>query len=184
MANQKKWTDNYSKFDTLDSDDSDNEKESNVNKVSESIKGDEVSPTVSLDGSPVLHPTTKYAYEIDEEFNTSKQRVKSLPQNKNEVWQVTCWKLECWTALPSSSIDDTGDSEGGDNVIVRPWSVLIACIYPEEGRLLGYDVNTREPHKFPTAVSTVHCLLKLMLDPPFGNQRRPVLTFINHLYIF
>ena len=49
----------------------------------------------------------------------------------------------------------------------------MACIYPDEGRLLGYDVNVADPGSRPTAPQTTACLLRLMLDPLFGAQRRP-----------
>ena len=49
----------------------------------------------------------------------------------------------------------------------------MACIYPDEGRLLGYDVNVTDPGARPTAPQASACLLKLMLDPLFGAQRRP-----------
>lgn len=180
-----KWTENYSKFDALDSDDSDDEKNKKDAKknASDVLMGEEgvseKKTTVSLDGSPVLHPTSIYQFENDIEFNSNKSRIKSLPQNIHEVWQVTCYKLKCWTSLASS--DDESQPDHEDSVIVRPWCVLVACIYPEEGRLLGYDVNASKPHVFPSAASAAHCLLKLMMDPPFGNQRRPVGTLNTYI---
>lgn len=154
----KKWTENYNKFDHIDSDDSDDEKP----KLSSPSTSSNVSPT-SLDGSPVVHPTSSYDYQQDSEFWSNKSRIRSLPQNPSEVWQVTCCRLRCWTALPDKVND----------VVIRPWAVLIACIYPEEGLLLGYDVNATNPNVFPTVSSTARRLAQIMLDPPSGNQRRP-----------
>jgi hypothetical protein len=188
----KKWTENYSKFNTLDSDDSDDEIKSSV-KIG--VKNSNLDETkTSLDGSPILHPTDNYDFDEDVDYSTHKARIKSLPQNVHEVWQITCCKLKCWTALKSpnhaaaaaaattttAAADDDDDVDDDDeSLVARPWAVLVACIYPEEGRLIGYDVDPIQPHLYPVAQSVVRCLLRLMRDPPFGSQRRPVPT-ISH----
>jgi len=91
---------------------------------------------------------------------------------------VSLATLRCWTAnnnTTCSSNNSENDADSGDSTsnqappasVLRPRAVLVACIYPDEGRLLGYDVNVADPGSRPTAPQTTACLLRLMLDPLF-----------------
>ena len=103
-------------------------------------------------------------------------RVRSLSQRPLEVWQVTLARLRCWT-----SPGDPGSPPGsgaaaaaaGAPKVVRPVAALVACIYPDEGRLLGYAVDPRQPAASPGPARLLATLTDLMRDPPFGTQRRP-----------
>ena len=110
-------------------------------------------------GCDEAHPDAASPADVAQahaDFLAFAARARALPQAPNEVWQVTCVRLRCWTAAAalasSSSLPPPRDLKEGlasssswSSVPVRPWAVLVSCVFPDSGRLLGYDVDPHSP---------------------------------------
>lgn len=124
----KLWTETYKKFSNLDSDD---ESEASSTAKPAIIKAGDATTSITTvtptrfdfgEAGQALTPTTSFDFAGTPAFAVHHARVRALPLNsRQEVWQVACRQLPCWTAAG----DGTPAGPAAAHHPVRPWAVLV-----------------------------------------------------------